>query len=81
VSFLCDRATVNIPSSQFGFISNMVLPLYTTLAHISQDITNDQIAHGIENLKKWKALETQDKKKSQAISDDSMSFCSSNKNS
>jgi len=32
ISYLCDRYTVNIIDSQIGFIDNIVLPLYNSLA-------------------------------------------------
>jgi hypothetical protein len=40
VSFLCDRQTTNIASSQFGFISNMVMPTYSILSNLCPDICN-----------------------------------------
>lgn len=65
ISFLCDRYTVTLPSSQLGFIEGIVLPLYSVIVeyfpNISYTITN--IKKNIECFKKKKEeLEKNDKK-------------------
>jgi len=54
VSFLCDRNTTNIPKSQIGFISNIVLPNFKILAILSENciIFVDNLMINIENWKK-----------------------------
>jgi len=54
VSFLCDRSTTNIPKSQIGFITNIVMPNFKMLGMLSSncDIFVDNLLINIENWKK-----------------------------
>lgn len=54
VSFLCDRNTTNIPKSQIGFISNIVLPNFKILAMLNDNcnIFVDNLLNNIDNWKK-----------------------------
>lgn len=38
ISFLCDRDTTNVASSQPGFASFVVVPLFNTLANIMPEL-------------------------------------------
>jgi len=51
VSFLCDRNTTNIPKSQIGFISNIVLPNFKILCMLDNkcNIFIDNLMNNIEN--------------------------------
>ena len=56
VSFLCDRTTTNIASSQSGFISFVVMPVFKQLSHLAPQMEQVQIAYGERNIQKWKAI-------------------------
>ena len=53
ISFLCDRVSTNIPKSQIGFISNIVLPNFKILALLS-DNCNIFFENLLMNIESWK---------------------------
>jgi hypothetical protein len=56
VSFLCDRNTTNIPKSQIGFITNIVLPCYKVLTQLLPSC-GFLLKNLYSNLENWKKLD------------------------
>ena len=55
ISYMCDRQTSDVPTSQIGFYAGLVLPFYDALAHISPHIR--PLIHNIHlNIKHWKQI-------------------------
>ena len=54
VTFVCDRENLNIPKSQVGFISGVVLPFYMVICANVPDI-NIMVERITENRDKWAA--------------------------
>jgi hypothetical protein len=62
VSFLCDRNSINIPSSQIGFINNIVIPSVELLVRLLPSL--DSYSHYVRNsLQKWKEKADEELKK------------------
>ena len=62
VSFLCDRADINIPKSQIGFISGFIIPTFESLVTIFPTLRYT-IENANTNLKEWKKLMDEGRKK------------------
>ena len=55
ISFLCDRKNVDIPSSQIGFITGIILPTFGYLIKMFPDL-HYTVDNAKRNLSKWKKL-------------------------
>lgn len=60
VSFLCDRATANIPASQVGFISGIVLPTFQLVCKLLP-LTKAYEEMIIISKEEWEKLRSQNK--------------------
>ena len=59
---LCDRETVNVASSQPGFINFVPLPIFTALSNVMPDL-QDLVSNMKQNSKEWKTYEETEKDK------------------
>ena len=62
ISFLCDRSAVNIPSSQIGFISNLVRPYFEKFSEILEGI-NEINSNLKKNELEWAKLKESESNK------------------
>ena len=69
VSFLCDREKVNIPQSQKGFISGIIIPTFEIMATIFPTL-KFTLENANNNLKEWQKLMEQDSNKECSIKKD-----------
>ena len=73
ISFLCDRTTTQISSSQPGFLNFIVVPLFVTIADIMPQLKQLEI-NAKANAENWmKYTETEEDKKIYLPRKDSMS--------
>ena len=56
ISFLCNRATTNIPKMQPGFMNGVVMPLWTTISEIMPEMTQF-VEAAKENVRLWEKYE------------------------
>lgn len=63
VSFLCDRNTTNIPSSQIGFINGITLPLWGMLTEVMPGL-QPFIDNAKQNIKEWEDIAIKEKEES-----------------
>jgi hypothetical protein len=56
VSFLCNRATTNVPKMQPGFMNGVVLPLWTVIAEVMPTM-GEYVEAAKKNVKRWEAYE------------------------
>lgn len=61
VSFLCDRATANLPASQIGFISGIVLPTFHLVEKFLPNIEN-YISLIVKSKEEWEKLKEENEK-------------------
>ena len=62
ISFLCNRATTNVPKMQPGFMNGVVLPLWSTVSEIMPEMS-EYVEAAKENVRLWEQYEeTQDDK-------------------
>jgi hypothetical protein len=60
ISFLCDRKTVNVPSSQVGFINGITKPMFTLLGDIMPYL-NCLVDSLCQNELNWRMLQMKEK--------------------
>jgi hypothetical protein len=60
ISFLCDRQTANVPSSQIGFITGIIIPSFETLVNLMPEL-NYYLDCVYININKWKELANENK--------------------
>ncbi len=61
VSFLCDRVTADIPKSQIGFITSIIIPSFDILKDFlpSLDYFNENVRNNVEEWRKIVELENE----------------------
>jgi hypothetical protein len=62
VSYLCDRNDIDVPKSQVSFINTFSLPTIELLVEINTNF-NYLKNNAIDNLNKWKKLESENRKR------------------
>ncbi len=66
VSFLCDRVTADIPKSQIGFITSIIIPSFDILVDFlpSLNYFNENVH---QNVEEWKKIVNLESEKNNAI--------------
>lgn len=62
ISFLCNRATTNVPKMQPGFMNGVVLPLWTVIAEVMPGM-GEYVEAAKNNVKLWEAYEENEEDK------------------
>ena len=53
ISFLCDRATVNVPESQFGYVNFVVKPAFEVVGMLVPEAEMKVLPYVEKNLEYW----------------------------
>ena len=65
VSFLCDRVTADVPKSQIGFITSIIIPSFDILVDLLPSLKyfNENVRQNVEEWRQIVELENEKKEK------------------